>query len=574
MGVRTQTKQIEKKFSNNEQKDRFELIRSSQHITNHNNKQTSFFHSVVVELGADEEARADLLGVVDDKLVVLEGEAARVDDARVGERAAGHADLVAVQVDVHALVGLGCCLALAQGAVRAGRLLEVQHRVGLEQLVVRAEGHLAEQQQARVARAVREAVVGRLGHRVGKVHALAKHVAGAGRLGRRNAQALREDADPVCEAGAVPEEGLVVEAGVVGPVLLVDAEELLDLQRVAGVGLAVRVLDVLLHQAEVLVHRVDRAELALERLVVLVHLGLGVGRVARRDDLHGRLDVVQRLEHGQLLLDHVQGADDRRAAHAKDVRDARVELVGGLLEEVALGVGVDEGLDVLERLVAGLDLVGGQLAERQLLDVVAHLHHRVCHALHVKDELHQALHCGRQLRGILDDRPAGRRLGQLLLDLLLLLGSVGRIVDLHQIVLAGVVHKVGFVVPVVGGLVAELAAEGALVGLEVVGRGRQKLVLAGRADAAPARPYLVVLARVGLEQLDDVVLVVVVADVGLVARKVPGSVGVRVDVVGRGVRALRVDGRLALDHDLGLLLLVVVAAARALAAASGTSRSR
>lgn len=50
------------------------------------------------------------------------------------------------------------------------------------------------------------AVVGRLGDHVGEVDALAEHVAGDGRFGRRDAQALAQDAGHVGDARAVPQQ--------------------------------------------------------------------------------------------------------------------------------------------------------------------------------------------------------------------------------------------------------------------------------------------------------------------------------------------------------------------------------
>ena len=90
------------------------------------------------------------------------------------------------------------------------------HVLGLLELVRLADCDIGED-NVRDGSLVRgAAVVGALGDRVGKVHALAEHVAGDGRLGRCDAQTLREDTDKVGQARAVPQQHVVGNRAALG----------------------------------------------------------------------------------------------------------------------------------------------------------------------------------------------------------------------------------------------------------------------------------------------------------------------------------------------------------------------
>src|SRR6266542_3943727 len=106
---------------------------------------------------------------------------------------------------------------------------------------------------------------------------------------------------------------------------------------------------------------------------------------------------------------------------------------------------------------------------------------------------------------------------QFLFDLGRFLCGRGGALDLDEGVLARLGDELAAVLPGVGGLVAELRLEALLGVLE--GAVTEQGILAGLADAAPARPGVELASR--FHELDDVVLVVVGADVRLVQHRVP-----------------------------------------------------
>ena len=231
---------------------------------------------------------------------------------------------------------------------------------------------------------------------------------------------------------------------------------------------------------------------------------LGLGLVL--EDLHGDLDLAEGLEQRDLALDGRERVDDRRLAVAKVVRDLGVEPVARVDDgQAGRGAGGHERLDLLERFVACLDLLLGQLAERRLAGVVVHLHHRLLHRLDVGDELDERLDArielglglllGRARLGRSGGGGGGRGGG---------IGGVALVVDRHDVVLARAVRE--RLAKGVARLVLELGQE--------LGLGRRdahralERVLAGAADTAPALPAVVLVPAVGREQLDDVKLVV------------------------------------------------------------------
>mmetsp|Transcript_18232 Transcript_18232/g.45718 ORF Transcript_18232/g.45718 Transcript_18232/m.45718 type:complete len:610 (-) Transcript_18232:269-2098(-) len=360
--------------------------------------------SVVVELDLQHEPLLDLAGVVHDELVVEQRAPLH---ARGHDGPEGHLEpRVAGQADRR--VRLGCRLApaprvlLPRLAARGRGLV-----LGGEPLVRAAEAHLREEQHARGGLLVGEAVVGRLGGAVGEVDALAEHVAGGGRLGRRDAQTLRENAHPVGEAAAVPEQHAVLprrgrqaahplrEGG--GLPLAHRTEDVLHLEAVGvvrgGVGLG-RVLD---DHRDLLGG--GRLEAAAEALVVGVVGVLGLRlRGAELLGDGGRRDREQRLDHVALGAQLIDRLDDGRRARAVElVRDRVVELVGerheheGLLPLVGHRCGEALG-DVAEHLVPGLHLLVGDGAEGHLLEVDVGLAQLLLHHLLAVDERDEGGH--------------------------------------------------------------------------------------------------------------------------------------------------------------------------------------
>ena len=73
-----------------------------------------------------------------------------------------------------------------------------------------------------------------------------------------------------------------------------------------------------------------------------------------------------------------------------------------------------------------------------------------------------------------------------------------------------------------------------------IGQAGRERRLALVANPAPAHPHRVLIARIVLQQLDQIVLVAVVANVGLVQHAVPDVVALTEDVVCLDQRALGV----------------------------------
>ena len=171
--------------------------------------------------------------------------------------------------------------------------------------------HLREQQDACGGLLVGEAVVGRLGGAVCEVDALAEHVAGGGRLGRGDAQPLREDAAPVGEPAAVPQQlpvAHVLEG--LGLALALHLEGLVQLEGVRAVRRGVSLLQVALEQRVQLAAPLDRRELRAELLVAQVDgVHIEARALARVDDARGHLDVAEGLDQLDLLFEQLWRVD-------------------------------------------------------------------------------------------------------------------------------------------------------------------------------------------------------------------------------------------------------------------------
>ncbi len=168
--------------------------------------------------------------------------------------------------------------------------------LGGGQLVHVAQGHLREQQQTGGAGPRRETVVGRLGHHVSKVDALAKHVTRHGGLGRGDPQALGQDARVVGQPGPVPQQLPVVELlerlVTLLLALALHNKHVLDAEPVLGVRGGVGVGDVVGNGLEQGVRRGEDVQFRLELLVVRVDRVVGRG-----DHLVGDFDLEQVVEH-------------------------------------------------------------------------------------------------------------------------------------------------------------------------------------------------------------------------------------------------------------------------------------
>eukprot|EP00754_Rhynchopus_humris_P038508 Rhum_TRINITY_DN21127_c0_g1::Rhum_TRINITY_DN21127_c0_g1_i1::g.173164::m.173164 len=422
---------------------------------------------------------------------------------------------------------------LAHSLRGQGSLRRLVHVLRVLQLVHLAQGHLVQRHERNRVLLRRAAVVGRLGRAVGKVDALAEHVAGDGCLGWRDAQTLREDAAPVGDAGAVPEQLAVLVVDVLLEALLLalalQREDVEHLQLVLRVRRALRLVAVL-HNVGVLVRvLVQRLDLAAQRVVGCVQRVLRLRRLAVGDDLVGDLDVGHRVEQLHLLLQQAGGPEHGRLAHAEVVRHKGVELRRELLKARRLRRR-QLLVDLLQHLVRRLDLCLRDLAERHLLRVDLQLLQGLDHLALVCDQAHHALHALLQLAREVRRLAAGLR-GLLLVVVIVLVVAD---VDVHQLVLARVLHEVLRLadqrLPVVLGLVAELLAE-----LGDAGHHVPKVREARRprhTHAAPAGEDDEAAAHVCLQQLDDVELVVVGAhEVGLVQHGLVDRPAVLDDVV-------------------------------------------
>mmetsp|Transcript_21870 Transcript_21870/g.72452 ORF Transcript_21870/g.72452 Transcript_21870/m.72452 type:complete len:492 (-) Transcript_21870:415-1890(-) len=357
--------------------------------------------SLHVELDAQQVLLADLRHVVDDKLVVQ-------------QRGARHGCLLGLPLwnehgrvgrQRHCAGGVRPSRSLAECGVLSSLLRRRARAVlGLETLVLVAERHVAQQQHARRRLARGEAVVCALGDHVCEVDALAKHVARDGRLGWCDAQPLREDARPVGQARAVPQQLPVgerrLEARLLGRAR--DGEHVLDVDLVRVVRRAVRVGRV---PPDHLVLRLRRRrEPALELRVHSVERVLLGGRAEALRELLRLLHLQQRLDHVELVLEHRQRVDDgRHLVEAELVRDRGVEVRRQREQPVLLLVAVCRRRlqlrrDARERLVAALDLRRRDRAERHLFEVDVHLLQLRSHHLLVADQRHEPRYRRRQRR--------------------------------------------------------------------------------------------------------------------------------------------------------------------------------
>ena len=136
------------------------------------------------------------------------------------------------------------------------------------------------------------------------------------------------------------------------------------------------------------------------------------------------------------------------------------------------------------------------------------------------------------------------------------------VVHVYEIVFSLNLLKVVPRVPSVARLIRELLGEHILGSVQIGARGREG-TLAGVADAAPAHPDEVAASGVRLKELDQIVLVVVILDVGLVEHAVPDALVVGVDVAAGRFAAHLVDGGAAfahafLDRDLLYIFFLLV----------------
>mmetsp|Transcript_32026 Transcript_32026/g.83829 ORF Transcript_32026/g.83829 Transcript_32026/m.83829 type:complete len:209 (-) Transcript_32026:1690-2316(-) len=161
--------------------------------------------SLVDEFDLQHIALLDLADVVHDELVVQQRRTLVAEHFILGALAKRHLDVWLARKRRFAR-RLRRCATLTPRGVSLGlaaRLVCLE--LGCRAHVRCAQRHFGEQQHAVGLLPRGEAVVGGFARHVGKVDSLSKHVASAGRLGRCNAQALRDDAAPVRQPGAMPE---------------------------------------------------------------------------------------------------------------------------------------------------------------------------------------------------------------------------------------------------------------------------------------------------------------------------------------------------------------------------------
>uniref|UniRef100_A0A1I8IJL8 Charged multivesicular body protein 2a n=1 Tax=Macrostomum lignano TaxID=282301 RepID=A0A1I8IJL8_9PLAT len=328
-------------------------------------------HSAVLELHLEQVALAHLAHIVHDVLIVQQGQPGLSSGLRLAQRYLGASP--GVQHSLRGPAG-SFCDELGPGA-----------------LVHVAEGDLGQQHDGARLRPGCGAVVGRLGDHVGKIHALAEHVAGGRGFGRGDAQALttgyaahlRQDAGPVSPPGPVPQQFPVRQLlKRFKSLLLALAPHLEDVDHFDTEGhmsRSVSILNVLDQPFVVL--RVGRQDLnfRVQLLVVRLQRVLAVAAVSGLDHGVGHLDLQQVVQHVQLGLDDLLRVQHGRPAHAEVVRNQRVE-AGGRLQE--LGGAAAGAADVAEVRQHRVDL---------------ELQHGLLHAVDIEDKLQQLLHLRRQL---------------------------------------------------------------------------------------------------------------------------------------------------------------------------------
>mmetsp|Transcript_18046 Transcript_18046/g.41481 ORF Transcript_18046/g.41481 Transcript_18046/m.41481 type:complete len:457 (+) Transcript_18046:697-2067(+) len=405
-----------------------------------------------------------------------------------------------------------------------------------------AERHFRQQQHADRILLVGEAIVGRLRRAIGEVQALAEHVACGGGLRRRDAQALRKNTTPVAEARAMPQQLPVPNVSKrLSFALALHLKCLHELQLVRRVSRSVRVRQVLREQIVQLAPLLHRHQGGAELRVARVDGVYVRADLARVEHTRRHLDLAERLDQLELLLEHRGAADRRQLRAAHLVGDERVEGVGqphhlrpaahpaarAAAAAAALARGGEGGAtralhvgdaqvvrQLVQRGVRLHDDLFLQRAERQPLRVEADLAHARLHHLQVGDHADEVEDALVQLR--LRRRPgaAARRERR---------GRVVAVVAGEQRVLA----RLSLEVPRDGrrprvlGLVAKLLVEVGARLRQRHGPAQSGLTVALLADPPPAVPRVVLVrAVVRLEHLDDVVLVVVVRDVRLVEQRV------------------------------------------------------
>lgn len=244
------------------------------------------------------------------------------------------------------------------GAVFAWRkLLDV---ISVIPFVHVAQSHVAEEQQTRVVGSGGAAVVGRFGHHVSKVDALAKHVSGDRSLWRSNAKTLGQNASKVGGPGTMPQEHPVAKGLKLGESLLLslsfNLENVLNFQFIQVVSGGVGVLDIFGQDLELVRLLVQDTHVGLEFDVVGVDGVDIVVFILALQQVVGNLNLQQIVKHVNLglkgmastnlscklsvisYLDDVRIVQDRWRLHSKVMRDQGEKSVGCIQKLGLVGV--------------------------------------------------------------------------------------------------------------------------------------------------------------------------------------------------------------------------------------------
>ena len=228
-------------------------------------------------------------------------------------------------------------------------------------------------------------------------------------------------------------------------------------ERVRCMRTRMRVLHVALDHAKDVGRGRDGLDVAAQRLVLAVDR-VNVRLCSVRQRSHRDFNLAERLKKLHLVGDSLQRVDERRLAHAKVVRDARVKQAARLRDFGARGLaGIDKLFNRLERSVTVQHLLLGKLAERRLGSVILHFQHRLFHRANIENQLNEALNglvkltLGRRKRSLIFAWLARGGSG--------LVAAAGSVVAVHEVVHAGDVREMSMVFPAVARLVGKLALE-------------------------------------------------------------------------------------------------------------------
>eukprot|EP00906_Rhabdomonas_costata_P031480 RCo044457 len=349
-----------------------------------------------------------------------------------------------------------------------------------------------------------------LGALRGKVNALSDPASAVG----HDSQPRLQDSRHHGHVGAMPQQ-LAVGEGLVGgePLPLPLPVHLKSVQKLEVARPRVRDIrldDLVLRGGLVEGHElaVQGVVLAVQRVVDFRHRLRG-GRAGLLLQLLRHCNIVQGVQQVVLALHTFHGVNDGWAVAAKVVRDDGVELAGqGFV--LSLLARLDGLLQSLQGLKALLHLSLRKLPQGHLLGVNVHGLHGLLEHVLAEHQLQEGLQRRLQLaRPVLHRRRGGCSLRWGLVRVLVL--------HLQQVVLPGVLHEVGAVIPFVLRFVPKLSVKVLLAVFQA--RAVHELILARLAHTTPPSPKEEL--RSGLQKLDIVVLVVVLADVGLVQGGVP-----------------------------------------------------